>query len=150
MVSEKAATSQAWGGYQALGLKGCVFTLDAEHAQKSVSSALSPRAIICSLRSRTTNQACAVSLNWEPQDETQPARTRARPRAATGPASPSTDFTPGQGVVSPYALGKPDQDRAPLGAHGLQAQPGNGLCAKTTEVVFCISSASNHMLARWN
>ena len=48
------------------------------------------------------------------------------------------------------ALGKADQDRASVGTNGLQARPGHGLCAQTTEVVFWISSASNQMPRRWN
>jgi len=55
-----------------------------------------------------------------------------------------------QGLVSQYALGKVDQDRASVGADGLQARPGNGLCAQTTQVVFWVSSASDQAPERWN
>jgi hypothetical protein len=48
---------------EALGVKGCVFTLDAEHCQKNRSNALLLRAITCSPRSRTTNQPYAVRSN---------------------------------------------------------------------------------------
>ncbi len=68
---------------EALGLKGCVFTLDAEHAQKNVRARDRLGQSSAHPGSRTTNRACAVSLNWEPQDESQPVRTRARPWAAT-------------------------------------------------------------------
>lgn len=48
---------------EALGLKDCLFTLDAAHAQKKPLSRRSPTAIICSRRSRTTSPSCADVSN---------------------------------------------------------------------------------------
>ena len=75
---------------------------------------------------------------------------KSRDRGPQPLGNPRIDGVSGQGVVSPYAMGKPDQDRAPLGAHGLQRNPATGLCTQTNEVAFWVSSASSQTPERWN
>ncbi len=53
-------------------------------------------------------------------------------------------------MVSPYAVGKSDQDRVALGAHSLQARPGDWSLQQTNEIAFWVSSVSDQTPERWN
>ncbi len=47
-------------------------------------------------------------------------------------------------------MGKSDQDRVALGAHSLQARPGDWSLQQTNEIAFWVSSVSDQTPERWN
>lgn len=53
-------------------------------------------------------------------------------------------------MVPPNPLGRPDQNRPAVGAHGPQRDPKTGLFRKTTEVVFWVSSLNGPTAEQWN
>ena len=134
---------------EALGLKGCVFTLDAEHAQKNVRA-----------RDRL-GQSSAHPGQGQPTEPAPQAELGTAGRKPTGsdksetagrnrwetreltvfPAKAWFRHTPWENVIKTVLR---------LERTVYKRNPATGLCAQTTEVVFWVSSASNQTPECWN
>ena len=135
---------------EALGLKGCVFTLDAEHApKKSFERVIASGNHLLtqvkdnqpSLRRRLELGVAGRKPSGSAKTETT-GRNRWETRELTVfPAKAWFRDTPWEKLIKTVLR---------LERTVCKRAPATGLCAQTTEVVFWISSASNQMPQRWN
>jgi predicted transposase YbfD/YdcC len=134
---------------EALGLKGCVFTVDAEHAQKNV---------------RAGDRLGQSSADPSQGQSTEPTPQLLLGTAGRKPIGSDMTKTEGRNRWETWELkvfpakawfrGTPWEKLIEtvlrLESTVCKRDPATGLCKQTTEVVFWISSASNQTPKQWN